>query len=213
MEKKAHMAEEKKPVCKKGWENAYGWHLYIIAMLLFNAIVIAPAILLSAGHGEIAHPMYEALHATCHQLDSRSLCYFPDSGQIIGNCVAEEKGLVLQRSEQIASAGGAVGYKLGVCSRDIAIYLFMLLGALFWPFYAKGKEAGGLWPKPIWLLLAMAPIAIDGGTQFIGLRVSSNLLREITGAIIGFAMPFYLIPLMNQLLNPLIGDILRKIRK
>jgi len=212
MEKSPQPAGGKKP-CEKGWKAAHGWHLYMLAMLAFNIIVFLPPVFLSMGYGGIAHSLYEGLHPTCHQLDSRSLCYFPQGKQIIRDCVAEEEGLVFRRSEQIVSEGGGVGYKIGVCSRDVAIYLFMLIGAFFWPFYAKGKEAGGIWPKPIWLLLAMVPIALDGGTQILGWRESTNLLRIITGAIIGFVMPFYLIPVMNQLLNPLIGGILHKIRK
>jgi uncharacterized membrane protein len=46
-------------------------------------------------------------------------------------------------------------------------------------------------------VLAIIPIALDGGTQLIGLRESTNLLRAITGSIAGFAFSFYFIPMLN----------------
>ena len=84
-----------------------------------------------------------------------------------------------------------------VCARDVAIYLAMLLGALALPFVRRIES--DLWPNKWLLVAACVPIAIDGFTQLFGLRESSNFLREITGAIVGFALPFYIVPMLNSL--------------
>ncbi len=90
-----------------------------------------------------------------------------------------------------------IAYKLPVCSRDLAIYLSMLIGLLALPFIGKIESED--WPSK-WILLAAAiPIGIDGTSQLFGLQESSNTVRLITGAIIGVVLPFYLLPMLNSL--------------
>lgn len=79
-----------------------------------------------------------------------------------------------------------------VCARDFAIYFSFLLAALLYPFLKKLEDAR--LPPIKYLLLALIPIGIDGGTQLIGLRESTNFLRILTGFVLGFVTPFYLIP-------------------
>ena len=75
----------------------------------------------------------------------------------------------------------------------------MLFGGLVMPFLydVKGRKTPTIWI----LVLAAVPVAIDGGTQLIGMRESTNSLRLFTGAIIGFVIPFFLIPLVNDLIH------------
>jgi uncharacterized membrane protein len=71
----------------------------------------------------------------------------------------------------------------------------MLIGGLVLPFMQDTKS--GKVP-PIWIfILAMVPIGVDGLTQLLGWRESTNEIRMITGAIIGMVIPFYLIPTMK----------------
>jgi len=81
----------------------------------------------------------------------------------------------------------------------MAIYAAMLLGGLLMPFLydVRSRKTPTIWI----LILAIVPIAIDGGTQLIGMRESTNSLRLFTGAIIGFVIPFFLIPLVNDLIH------------
>lgn len=86
-------------------------------------------------------------------------------------------------------------HQLPVCARDTAIYAAMLVGGLALPFFIDTKSRK---VPPIWIfVLAMIPIGIDGTTQLLGLRESTNEIRIITGGIIGFVIPFYLIPVLN----------------
>lgn len=89
------------------------------------------------------------------------------------------------------------GYKLALCERDIAIWLAMLLAAL-----AFRRWRDRLQPPPIslYLLLGLAPIAIDGLSQLLGYppfsfwptRESLPHFRVLTGALFG-AMNVWLI--------------------
>ena len=187
---------------------AYGLAIYVVGLLMWNAAYILPAVWASEGEMGFAAPFYAAFSFTCHQLDHRSLCFYPGGEQIIADCKPKDANDFAHRDIVIEDSVLGTGYKLAVCSRDTAIYSAMLLGAVAWALrYSKdlGRE---IWPHPKWLVLSMVPIALDGGTQILGLRESTNELRIITGAIVGFAASFYLIPAMNQIFNPIISDIL-----
>ncbi|MCY3836154.1 MAG: DUF2085 domain-containing protein [Anaerolineaceae bacterium] len=89
------------------------------------------------------------------------------------------------------------GYKIALCERDFAIWLAMLLAAL-----AFRRLRGRLQPPPIslYLLLGLAPIAIDGLSQLLGYppfqfwpeRETLPHFRVLTGALFG-AMNVWLI--------------------
>lgn len=171
--------------------------LFFLALFLFNLSIFLTPYLASQGYPE-AEGLYAAFGPTCHQLASRSLCLFvskADGGYSIGDCLKSDE-LLLTR-ENVFDYPGRTGYKLPVCSRDVAIYLAMLLGLIILPFIRKIETEA--WPNK-WLLVAAAvPTAIDGTTQLFGLRESSNFLRLITGAIIGIVLPFYILPILNSL--------------
>ena len=173
------------------------YFLLLLALLALNAMIFLTPYLASQGD-PAADALYLVFSPTCHQLTSRSVCLLKsnaDGSLGIGDCFPES-GLSPSRTV-IVQYPGTTGYKLPVCSRDVAIYLFMLLGTLALPFLQK--IGGEDWPNK-WLLVAAAiPTAIDGGTQLLGFRESTNLIRIITGAIIGFALPFYIVPMLNSL--------------
>lgn len=83
-----------------------------------------------------------------------------------------------------------------VCARCASIYLATALGLVL--FRLKGYGAREF--RMNWLLLALlfAPVGLDGTTQLVGLRESTNLLRLVTGIpyglgyayILAWAVPF-----------------------
>jgi len=170
--------------------------LLVAFLLLLNAAVFY--VPYAASQGDANAPlMYAAFAPACHQLTSRSNCLFVSQGggYSFGDCMPQG-GLSYSRATEV-DAGGGTGYKLPVCSRDVAIYLAMLAGALALPLVQKIES--DVWPNKWLLVAACVPIAIDGGTQLVGLRESSNLMRMATGAIVGFALPFYIVPMLNSL--------------
>ena len=194
-------------------ETAYGLVLYIVLMIIWNLGFYMPALWMSQGNTALAEPVYIAYSFTCHQLDHRSLCYYPNYSGIIASCNPQDENDFAHGDVIIPDPILGVGYKLAVCSRDVAIYGAMLAGAIIWAVLNMKNLATQIWPDAKWLILATIPIALDGGTQIIGLRQSTNELRVITGAIIGVAVAFYLIPAFNQIFNPIISDVKSAILK
>lgn len=85
-------------------------------------------------------------------------------------------------------------FQIPVCARDTALYAAAFASSTAYPLFRKlcTPKMPSLW----YLALFLLPMAIDGGTQLLGLHESTNLLRIITGGIAGIAVPFYFIPLM-----------------
>ncbi|WP_456419677.1 DUF2085 domain-containing protein [Methanocaldococcus infernus] len=98
-------------------------------------------------------------------------------------------------------------HKMAVCARCFGIYTGALLSLLIYPFL-KRLENTNL-PRKIYLILALTPMAIDGITQYLGLRESFNLLRFITGFLAGSVTIFYIVPIYIDLIKRL-RDIMDK---
>lgn len=168
-----------------------GYKVYMVLLALFTLpIFIVP--FLAASDSGAAEPIYSFYGLSCHQFISRSICYFPGYG--ISDCIPG--GELLPYRLHAVDNSGRIGYPFPVCARDIGIYLAALASGILL-FFLKKSDAKEI-PNPLFFILALVPIALDGGTQLIGLRESSNLLRLITGGIAGFAFSFYCVPLMNR---------------
>ena len=73
--------------------------------------------------------------------------------------------------------------RMAVCSRCFGIYAGALAGIALWLVTRRAV--------PVALLVVMAiPLLIDGGTQAVGLRESTNLLRLATGVPAGASLLF-----------------------
>lgn len=168
-----------------------GFLLYIGIVALFTVpILITPFL---AQNSLNLFNSLQALYApTCHQLAERSLCYFTNG--TISDCA--QPGIIVIGRQAIVELGGTMGYKFPVCARDLAIYGAMLLGGLVFPFVRKIDDR--IAPPLIYFIIALIPIGLDGGTQLIGLRESTNSLRLITGFLSGVVIPFYMIPILNM---------------
>lgn len=107
-------------------------------------------------------------HGFCHQVPSRSF-----------------------------EAGGLI---FSTCARDTGIYLgfaFTILVAFI--LYARyEKKPGDLPPGKyvIVLILLLLPMALDGGTSYLGLRETTNAIRYITGFCAGIAAGSPVTPLI-----------------
>jgi len=84
------------------------------------------------------------------------------------------------------------GNKLGVCSRCTAIYIAFLLGVIIYPFVRNLSNID--LPSLIFLGVGVLLLVLDAGLDIFDVVKNTFVTREITGAIIGFVLPFYLIP-------------------
>ncbi len=158
----------------------------------------------------------------CHQLPYRSWFLFGDQPyyprelaeittvgayeQMIGGNPAD---LATARkfigSEEIGFGEGAVGYKVVLCQRDVAIYGFLFLFGLI--FAITGRKIKAV-PWYLWIILGLVPVGIDGASQLPGLiaslpdwlinRESTPVLRTITGGLFGLMTAWYLFPTIEE---------------
>lgn len=182
----------------EGAKFPLGFAIYMFLVVLWLAPIFLAPFLLQASN-PIAAPIYAAYGSSlvCHQLNSRSLCFFPNNASI-SDCSSDSAHFEPIRTPSVYLEG-SVGYKFPVCARDIGIYVSMLFGGII--VFILGRHTSEDWPQVWYLLLALIPMGIDGGTQMLGWRESSNLLRLLTGSIVGIALPFYFIPLLNYLVR------------
>lgn len=84
------------------------------------------------------------------------------------------------------------GHQLAVCARCTGIYAGFALTLLLYPLIRSLRNP--LMPRPSWLLLAALPLAIDFAVNFVGFWQNNHTSRLLTGAILGGAVGFYVMP-------------------
>ncbi len=194
----------------------YIWIIGFFLILYVGLPFLAPVFLRNGAElpAKIIYTIYKPL---CHQLAFRSWFIFGEQpfyprelAGIEGVSSYEEITNSTEidiRSAQRFTGNEALGYKVALCERDIAIYASMLLFVI--AFIISGRRIKPL-PWYIWILIGLVPIALDGVSQLPGLasnlpswflRESTPLLRTITGTLFGFSTAWYLFPLIEASMN------------
>ncbi|MCD6532096.1 DUF2085 domain-containing protein [bacterium] len=84
------------------------------------------------------------------------------------------------------------GHKMAACARCTGTYISLLLWGVVFGIILRFRKIKAL---PLWgFAFLLLPTAIDGGTQLIGLRKSTNILRLITGILSGLAVVWFVYP-------------------
>jgi uncharacterized membrane protein len=89
------------------------------------------------------------------------------------------------------------GHQLGLCERNLSIYVSMFLGSLV--FVLSKKRMPGL-PWWLWIFMLL-PMVWDGTTQMFGLRESTWILRIVTGTLFGLGNIWFVLPLIQKSLD------------
>lgn len=84
------------------------------------------------------------------------------------------------------------GHQLAVCSRCTGIYGGFALILLLYPLLRSLKNP--VTPPASWLLFAAIPLAIDFSVNFFGFWQNTHSSRLLTGAFLGGAVVFYVMP-------------------
>jgi uncharacterized membrane protein len=84
------------------------------------------------------------------------------------------------------------GHQFAVCSRCTGVYAGFALTLLLYPLIRSLKNP--VMPPRSWLLLAMVPLAIDVSVNFFGFWHNTHTSRLLTGAVLGSAVVFYVMP-------------------
>jgi len=211
--------------------DRFAWWFSRRYMLVFNIFVLiyvglpvlAP-VLQSAGFMAPANAIYWTYGGLCHQLSYRSFFIFgeqpvyPRAAAGIEDIKTfyqatglDENALVPARQFR---GNDQVGYKTALCQRDLGIYgAILFFGVLF---VLTGKRIRAL-PWWVWILLGLFPIGLDGGTQLVGMllssfdgsfwetlaqffppRESTPFLRVLTGFLFGFTTAWFGYPLVEE---------------
>lgn len=197
--------------------HSYVWMISIFLIIFIGTAFLAPLLQLN-GQPKIAAGIYKVYSILCHQLTYRS--YFIGGEQYAyPREIAGIRGL--QTYEAVTGKSAAdltfsrsfigdakLGYKVAICQRDVAIYLSLAFFGIL--FQLTRRKIKGL-PWYFWLIFALLPIAIDGGSQLPGLaqgwpawmpvRESTPLLRTITGTLFGAGTAWYIYPLMEETMS------------
>ena len=201
------IVEIRELVVKLG-ENPSRW-IYAIVLsvsFVYLASILAAPLLAMQGEETVSGAVYSFHTQMCHQITARSLCFFEESGSLwVGDCVpqgsnwlefdrAAAKGLAITGRYEVV-LNGVHGFQIANCTRDLGIFAAFFVATLVFPFLKKLDDEN---IPPKWILFAaLVPVGLDGLTQLVGLRQSTNTLRMLTGAIAGIVLPFYIIPMLN----------------
>lgn len=81
---------------------------------------------------------------------------------------------------------------LAVCARCFGFYGGFFLGIGIYPLFRALNDTEPL-PR-IWLFLAMIPMGVDWSLTFFGIWENTHLSRLLSGAILGAACAFFIVP-------------------
>lgn len=204
------------------WISRHYLAIFNVFLLFYFGLAMLAPVLMEVGATTPARFLYTIYKPLCHQFGFRSFflfgeqAYYPLKEAGIPNVITFEQvtGFEdlsnpaaysrLQAREYTGNA--AVGYKIALCERDIAIYSAIFMFGLV---FALTKRR----IKPLhwmgWVLLGMVPIALDGFSQLFSqlnmpvlaailpYRESTPFLRVLTGALFGLATAWFAFPYME----------------
>ena len=88
-------------------------------------------------------------------------------------------------------------YPLAVCARCFGFYGGFFVGLLIYPLVRPLANTDSF-PR-FWLFLAMIPMGVDWSLTFFGIWENTHLSRLVTGAILGAACAFFIVPALVEI--------------
>jgi uncharacterized membrane protein len=215
---------------ERGWKvtgaDRFSYWLSNHYMALFNSFVLiylglpflAP-VLMATGLSSPARVIYRTYGAVCHQFAFRSWFLFGEQAAYprvsagVEGLLTYNQATGLDDADQWAArefiGNQALGYKVALCERDVAIYGGILLFGLVF-------SLAGRWTKPLpwylWILIGILPIAVDGMSQILSqpplnaippfnaipYRESTPFLRTLTGGLFGLTTAWFGYPMVEE---------------
>jgi len=212
---------------------ANNWLLYLnVLFAVYVGLPFVAPVLMKVGWERPAQAIYTIYRPLCHTFAYRSWflfgeqAYYPASQfeAFTGQNPYTNEGRFFARQ---FVGDERMGYKVGYCQRDIAIYgALLIFGIVYATLNHFGKP-----PKPIhiaiYLLLGIAPIALDGFSQLFSqpplsyipllsvlpLRESTPILRTLTGGLFGLMNGWLAFPYVAESMVEIKADIEKKFAK
>lgn len=179
---------------------------------LYVGLPILAAVLMYLGAEWPAMVIYTIYRPLCHQLPQRSFFLFGPQLTYSVTELVELSGATIDLGMTTRAFVGnqAIGYKVGLCQRDLAIYgMILLFGLVYGPLRRRWKVSA----LPLWayVVFGVAPMLLDGGYQFISYiaplfwpgspikpHETTPLMRVITGALFGLGTVWLAYPLVQE---------------
>lgn len=186
------------------WIARHWLALFTTAWGMYTVLPFLAPVFMRIGLTAPARIIYGLYSFTCHQLPDHSYFLYgqsavPQTEALMTAGAPDAANLFLFRS---FIGNGEIGYKVALCERDIAIYGSVFVAGLIFALLRRHSKVRA--PSLKVYLLFLIPIALDGGTQLIGLRESNWWLRTITGAIFGVASVWLAYPYIEDAMQEVI---------
>lgn len=195
------------------WLSRHYLAVFNVFIALYVFLPFLAPVLMKTGATTPARWIYRAYSVVCHELAFRSWFLFGEQA-VYPRQIANVEGLLpygdatgLDESDLWSArefvGNEAIGYKVALCERDIAIYAGLLLFGLGFTLTRRRI-------KPIhwilWILVGFVPIGLDGLSQLISqppmnlipFRESTPLLRSMSGFLFGFFTAWFGYPYMED---------------
>jgi uncharacterized membrane protein len=187
------------------WLSKHYLAMFNFLVFIYVGLPFLAPVLMKVGAEKPANLIYRGYSLVCHQLAFRSFFlygpqfYYPrlaagvpdvqTYAQVTGLSEASD-GQAIYTAERY-TGNAAIGYKVALCQRDVAIYAGILVFGLL--FALIGRRLPPL-PWLAWILIGLVPIGLDGFSQMFSqpplsilpFRESTPLLRVVTGLAFGF---------------------------
>ena len=154
--------------------------LYLILSGLYTGLALLAPVAMHLGWIRLGTALHGLFFWVCHQEPGASYLLF-GRGEPLPEAWADNRFWL---------GSSAIGWKTGLCQRDLAIYgSFFLYGLVFG---LTGRRGEGL---PFWMaVLLCVPMAVDGLTQAFGWRESIWLWRTLSGSLFSLGIVWALLP-------------------
>ncbi len=191
------------------------WLLWAnLFLLIFTGLPFLAPVLMHAGLEFPARVIYSAYSFTCHQLSYRT--WFLFGAQPSYSVAQLQQYLGVNNSAldilywRVFLGNAQVGYKMAWCERDVAMYTSMLLtGLVFATVRGRIKPLN----VKLYLLFAILPMLLDGGTQLLMLRESTPLLRTVTGTLFGVLSVWLIYPYVEVAMRDTYAQSMNQLQK
>lgn len=198
--------------------------LNLLALLYVGLPFLAP-VLMWGGAQPAGRVIYSVYRVMCHQLPQRSWFLFgPEASYTLTDLLDLVGAEELQGMWSRAFLGNeALGYKVALCQRDVAIYGAILLGGLA---YSLLRHRVKINPLPWWAYIGLGvlPMLVDGGYQTVSYLVAAiwpnnpiiqphettPLLRTVTGVLFGLATVWLSYPHVEATMKEFAQDLAQR---
>lgn len=193
------------------WLSQRWLGIFSTLAFLYVALPFLAPTLMHLGADPAASFIYTMYRPLCHQLPQRSWFLFgPQVAYRLSELMELAGDEVTGRYSRGFIGNEALGYKVAICQRDVAIY-----GAIFLFGLAYGllRRRWDVRPLPLWayILLGLVPMGLDGGYQFLsdllprifpGMSLepyeTTPLMRVVTGTLFGWATVWFTYPYVQE---------------